>query len=285
MKIAVIMSVYRAENPLKFARALDSIFSQVLPPSIDLKVYLGIDGPIPEGLKKIVNDYYDQIAKVFAFPENRGLAAVLNDLIDELDDEEFIFRMDTDDVSLPIRFARQLDYLALHPEVDILGTSIVEVDELKNTRRIVSFDQRGGREAVRLIARGVPVAHPTVCFRRKVFSSVKGYPLVRYNEDIALWFECLRNGLVISNLAEPLYEFSVGADFFKRRGIKKAFSELAIYMRGVWSLNGFSVDLVYPIARFAVRIAPKALQKAAYGSRLRFRDIEEVTIADGQSLS
>ena len=65
------------------------------------------------------------------FPENRGLAVVLNDLLILCKEAniEYIVRMDADDISVPNRLANQVNYLLLHPEVDVVGGRIEEINE------------------------------------------------------------------------------------------------------------------------------------------------------------
>ena len=43
-------------------------------------------------------------------------------------DSGLIARMDSDDVCLPQRFERQMQFIADHPEIDVLGASISEFD-------------------------------------------------------------------------------------------------------------------------------------------------------------
>jgi hypothetical protein len=275
MDVAVIMSVYRMESPKMFARAIDSILKQDVDSSVQIKIYLGVDGEVPPALGEVIRHYEGRLHKVVWFEKNRGLACVLNDLIAILEDEEFVFRMDTDDFSYADRFQRQLDYLQAHSDVDILGTSIVEVGEGADSPRVIHFSRESERSARRYIARGVPVAHPTVCFRGNVFKKIGGYPTVRNNEDIALWFLCLRNGLKFENLREPLYEFTVSKDFLRRRGFEKAFTEFLVYARGIWILHGLTLQYFFPLARFMLRLSPKFIQHFAYQSKLRPRDTGE----------
>jgi hypothetical protein len=263
------------ESPQMFARAINSILEQDVESSVRIKIYLGVDGDVPKPLADVIKSYEDRLQKTVWFEKNRGLACVLNDLIAMLEDESFVFRMDTDDFSYSNRFQRQLTYLQAHPDVDILGTSIVEVGEGTARPRVIHFSRESERSTRRYIARGVPVAHPTVCFRRSVFNKIQGYPTVRNNEDIALWFLCLRKGLKFENIREPLYEFTVNKDFLSRRGFEKAFTEFLVYARGIWILHGFTLDYFYPMARFMLRLSPKFIQYFAYQSRFRPRDAGE----------
>src|SRR5204862_38616 len=180
--------------------------------------------------------------------ENAGLAPMLNDLIGLTADEEYLFRMDADDRSLPQRFIRQIEHLDLNPDIGILGTAIIEHDLAAGSKRVIRFAQNPA-SARRDVARRSPLAHPTACFRRSVFETVGRYPVVPFSEDIALWFKCLEAGVKFDNLPEPLYEFTINANFWKRRGFKKAWNEYLTWSRGVHRLEGPTWRQIYPLAR------------------------------------
>lgn len=267
-KLGVLISVYRAERPELFRRAILSVLEQRLNTNAEVRVYLGVDGPIPEELDRAIRDLEPELYKVMRFPQNRGLAHVLNDLIAAREDEDFFFRMDTDDASAADRFDKQLQYMLSRPSIDVLGTDILEVEEHTQDARVVHFadDPVAAR---RNIAMRVPVAHPTVCFRASVFDRVTGYPLTRLNEDVAMWFVCLQAGLAFDNVAEPLYEFRITDQFWSRRGLGKAWLEFKTYCSGLWALEGATWRYVFPVMRLGVRVIPASLQRIFYQSPWR----------------
>lgn len=269
LPIATLMCVYAGDSPEHFRAALQSIFDQRLRPGVESRIYLGVDGPVSAALEQAILEQSDGLFVVLRSDVNRGLARTLNALIARLTDEEFVFRMDADDLSLPGRFQAQLDYLAAHPEIDILGTAITEVDATTGEERNVSFCV-SPQDAARNIHRRVPVAHPTVCFRCGVLRAVRGYPVVGTNEDVALWFECLRLGFKFANLPQSLLRFRISGAFWKRRSCEKAYSELMCYFRGIYSLHGACTPkYVYPVLRLLMRLAPTFVSKWAYRSSFR----------------
>lgn len=268
LSIGVLMSVYERDDPALLEGALLSVFDQRIPQEFTARVYLGIDGPVTPGIAAVIAKHRHRLHLCFESNANRGLAPVLNDLIKRIDDERYLFRMDADDRSLPDRFARQIAYMEDHSDIDVLGTAIIEHDISSGRKRIVRFatDPVAAR---RDIAKRPPLAHPTACFRRRVFDIVGGYPVVPYSEDVALWFRCLQAGLKFDNLPEPLYEFTITAAFWKRRGIGKAWNEYRTWSGGVHALNGFTWHQVYPFARLLMRLGPKSLQRLLYSRFLR----------------
>jgi hypothetical protein len=96
--------------------------------------------------------------------------------------------MDADDVSLPDRFAAQVQYLNAHPEVGVVGTA----------SRIINSDGLGGQvvqypESHDLLCWIMcffenPIIHPSVMARKKIFKDVGGYneACIR-SQDYDLW--------------------------------------------------------------------------------------------------
>lgn len=264
------MAVYHGDDAKSFRSALDSVIYQEFREPLEARVYLAVDGPISEKLEAELEQVEKLLFCLVRLEKNSGLASALNALISRLEDEEFVFRMDADDVALRDRYQKQLDYLTEKPDIDILGTDIWEVDSQNGSRRCVCFS-RGPEEARKNLIWRVPVAHPTVCFRRVVLDTVVGYPNVVFNEDIALWIECSKLGFKFDNVPEPLLEFNVSNNFWYRRSISKSIQEWKCYTYGGWQLNGLSWRLILPTLRLGLRFAPHWLSKLAYSSRLRRR--------------
>ena len=271
--LAVLISVYTRDDANLFEDALISVFNQQLRSEYLVKIYLGIDGPIGPDLENIISRHSNKIHKIVRSNENQGLGSMLNMLIDSLSDELYVFRMDADDFSLPNRFQHQIDFLNRNPDIDIVGTDIIEWDRSTNKKRIISY-AFDNKDALEKISQRVPVAHPSVCFRRHVFKIISHYPNINGNEDIALWFECLKSGLKISNVHEPLLQFTISKNFWSRRSFRKAISELICYTRGIYQLKGFTWQYIYPFARFIFRLMPRTIIMHCYNSKLRQPNID-----------
>jgi hypothetical protein len=91
-----------------------------------------------------------------------------------------IARMDSDDVMLPDRLERQMEYLERHDHVALLGGGIVLVDE--EGREI---DREPGRMDLDFLARN-ELTHATVLMRADAFRALGGYRLDQ-SEDYDLW--------------------------------------------------------------------------------------------------
>lgn len=266
LSIATLISVYGGDAPPLLAAALDSILGQQFTRDVTSRIYLAVDGPVSDDMERVILERSDRIHRIVRIGRNGGLARALNSLIVQLEDEEFVFRMDADDVSLPTRYQTQLDRFQCDPPVDILGTDIVEHDEATDRKRLVSF-ALNHEDAIAKLSWRVPVAHPTVCFRREVLRVVPAYPTTGTNEDIAMWFRCAHAGFRFANVHEPQLEFRISSNFWRRRSIGKAFSELTCYVRGIWLLHGVTWKYLLPMLRFGLRLAPLSVVRWAYESK------------------
>lgn len=261
------MSVYGKDDAQLFARALDSMIMQDYERG-PVRIYLCVDGPVSEALEDIIRRYTDHFYRVIRNEGNLGLARSLNRLIDVLEDEAFVFRMDADDFSHPHRVRRQVEFMERNSKIDILGGSISEIDKSGKLLKILTYpdDQK---DIYNLLPRRSPLAHVTVCFRRRAIDMFKYYPDKITNQDWALWFKCISLGIRISNIDDVLVDVTITNDFLKRRGAGRAFREFTITMTGIWKTHGLTWKMIYPILRFCFRLLPRPLSKMAYKSSLR----------------
>jgi glycosyltransferase involved in cell wall biosynthesis len=266
--IAVIQSVYREDAPARFERAVISVFEQDCGFS-GINCYLFIDGHLGEGLQAVIDKYRDRFYKIISNETNIGLAAGLNRLIDSLEDEAYVFRMDSDDESLPGRFEKQLEFMEKKPETGICGTSLIEVSEDGGKRKRRDYFEDNG-EIVGKMYKGTAVGHPTVCFRRCALDALKGYDENSgQNEDIEMWFRAAALGLKFHNIREPLYHHTISKGFYSRRSVKKAFKEFGFYWNGCNRLYGFGWRNIFPLLRLISRLMPGWVIKFLYGSSVR----------------
>lgn len=265
--VAVLMSVYSGDDPQLFERAMRSVLDQTYSDG-PINVYLCVDGPVSGATDTVIEHFQSRVHRIVRNDAGIGLAKSLNRLIGILGKESLIFRMDSDDYSVPERFSLQATAMRRDPGIDILGGGIAEVEKCGEVIREVRYPAEAGRIRKQIAARN-PVAHPTVCFRRSAISTLGSYPETSINQDWALWFEALRLGLNISNLDHTLVHMTVSDTFFSRRGASRAAEEFGITFRGILKLHGLTWRLLYPCMRFVFRLAPARFRRAAYNSRLR----------------
>jgi len=267
MAVAVILPLYGGDQPEHVEQALTSIGSQR---DVDesIRIYLGIDGPLPEELEDVVNNFQRELYHVVRHAEHVGPTRNMNTLLDALGDERLIFRMDADDIAAPNRFAQQIRFLDTHPDIAIVGSAIEEFDEVSGWSQLRTYPT-DPETIAREICIACPLAHPAVCMRPCVIQAVGFYPEMR-GQDIAMWFEATRLGFRISNLTEPLLKLRTSPAFFERRSwLGRAWPEFLIYMRGIWRLHGITWRYIYPVSRFALRLCGPRLSRVFYTTNLR----------------
>ena len=106
-KVAVILPVYKNDKVPYIKLSFDSILNQTYG---NIHLYVGVDGPVGENLKACLQEYErDSCVSVEGFKENRGLAIVLNDLLDICFKAgyEYIVRIGGDDISMTNRREKQ----------------------------------------------------------------------------------------------------------------------------------------------------------------------------------
>ena len=270
MSISVLMSVYKSEKSSYLDRALKSVWDdQTLKPN---EIILVEDGPLGEDLNEVVDHWKERLSDrlvLLCNETNLGLTKSLNKGLKYVR-SEYIARMDSDDISDPLRFERQFNYLQEYLEIDVLGGALQEFND-KNPNLNVRHYPLSPEQCREYIVKASPLAHPTVMIRRRVFDSGIRYDeRFRTSQDIALWFDLLVRGFKIANLSDVTINFRRSDDLFKRRSRNKAFNEFKIYLNGIYRLEGlFTWKYIYPLFRFVFRLMPPFIVKSIYSSRFR----------------
>jgi hypothetical protein len=135
------------------------------------------------------------------------LGACLAAMVEETS-TEFCARIDADDVCAPERLERQLDFLARHPDVVLVGAQVrrLGADGVVGDRH---YEMPCRHEDILLrLMREWAVWHPTVVFRRAAVLAAGNYKDERPVEDYGLWLRLARVGR-LANLPECLVDYRV----------------------------------------------------------------------------
>jgi glycosyltransferase involved in cell wall biosynthesis len=182
--ISVCLPVYNAERYV--AEAVESILGQTL---TDFE-FLIIDDGSTDRSRPILEGYAARDPRIrLTSRANRGLMATLNELIDQ-GRGEFLARMDADDIALPERFRRQVDYLRAHPECSVVS-SWVQVIDPEGDPLCDWFTEQPHEVIDTLLLRGEAVSsvlcHPSVLMRRDAVLAAGKYRDFTVGEELDLF--------------------------------------------------------------------------------------------------
>lgn len=263
MDISVIMSVYYKEQPLYLQKALNSLFNQTKKAK---EVILVEDGPLGAELQDTIHQFersYSEL-KVIKLENNGGLAHALNVALSECK-TDYIARMDTDDISKPLRFEKQVDFLDSHQEVDCVGTWAIEIrsDDSEFYKKQMPLSHEECRQ---FYMKRNPMIHPTVMFRKSYFEKAGYYPEDTFQEeDTMLWANGFANGCVFANIPEYLYRFRIDDQFFNRRkGLKFSIDTFNIRHQIRKKLGFPIVADMYALLFAASKMMPEPILKLLY---------------------
>jgi len=286
LPFSLLMAVYAGDCPEFLRRAFtSSVDEQQRRPA---EVVLVQDGPVSAELAACMAALCGQspvpVTRVH-LSENGGLARALEAGLAACR-YEVVARMDADDVSLPERFARQLP--EIEAGADLVGAALLEmaVDESDVVGRRVPPTSRAVIErAARLHD---PFNHPTVVYRRSAVAAAGGYEHVPLMEDYWLFARMIAGGARVTNCAEPLLLYRVGAGAYARRGGRDLLrAELALQYRFLRS--GFVTRRQYArnvLVRGLYRLVPGAVRRVSYRLLVATRGerLEQVRGSDNRVL-
>lgn len=221
MKYSVLMSVYKNDSPEFLKSALESIYEkQTRKPD---EVVVVFDGPLTNELNSVLNDFAsDKEGIVFYYPQetNKGLGEALR--IGSLKcTGDYILRMDSDDISDPNRFEKQIAYVEAHSDVDVLGTDIAEFETSTDEQMRKRICPAKHDDIVNMGKKRNPMNHVTVCIKKSALEKCGGYETMLLLEDYYLWMKMIAAGCKLENINESLVYVRVGNGFNSKRGSKE----------------------------------------------------------------
>lgn len=195
--LSVIMPARNAEQYV--ATAVRSTL-RALPQDSELIV---LDDASSDATSEILSRFADRRFRVLRGSERVGVAAGLQQLIDQ-SDSQYVARMDADDVSLPGRFTWQLRHVD-SGACDFSFSSIIRLNGSKPGRPSLSVPI--STEAMPLhLAIHNPLCHPTMLATRAAITAAGGYRNVAA-EDHDLWLRAISTGHRLARTSLPLLAY------------------------------------------------------------------------------
>lgn len=201
--ISVILPAYNAADTI--AETIQSILDQDFR---DWELLVINDGSKDDTVE-IVSSFSDERIRLIHNDENKGLIYTLNKGI-ELARGPFIARIDADDIALPNRFAKQVDFMNNNPNVIVCGTFMKSFGNVKKSR-IISFECENDS-----IKDNFPIrtafGHPSVMIRKSVLldTGIKYDYNYKCAEDMKLWLDLMPYGKY-ANIPEVLMMYRISS--------------------------------------------------------------------------
>jgi glycosyltransferase involved in cell wall biosynthesis len=189
--VSVLLAVHDDKRFLR--EAVDSVLAQTL---ADLELIL-----VDDGSAEPLESVDDPRVRVLRNDERLGLAASLNRAL-EAANGKYVARLDADDVALPRRLERQLEWL--RPGTAVVGSAVVDLDE-HGERGQTHVMPSGGIPLRWHALFSSPFFHPTVLVDRETLDrhGLRYDVAFEESEDYDLWTRLFQhaNG---DNLGEAL---------------------------------------------------------------------------------
>lgn len=227
IRISVIMGIYNCAPTL--AEALDSLLAQTYQ---GFKVIMCDDGS-KDNTVEVAQSYVESYPEKFILiknEKNMGLNYTLNHCL-EYADTEYVARMDGDDISLPTRFQKEIDFLDSHPEYAFVSAPMIHFDEEGEFKK-----GKGGHipSSGEDYLEGRTFCHAPVLMTKEAYDSVGGYTISKYLlrlEDQHLWLKLYQKGYRGFNLSECLYMMRDDRNATARRDFKTRRNEMLHRLR------------------------------------------------------
>ena len=238
-KVSVLMGIYNNSDTLE--QAVGSIQAQTY---TNWELIMCDDGSSDntyEIASKLCEN--DDRLVLIKNEENLGLNITLNNCL-KMATGDYIARMDGDDDCLPDRFQKQVEFLNLHPEFDIVSSRMLFFDEngvWGEHKQNIEYPQPYD------VVTSSPICHAPVMMTKKCIIDVGGYTVddkMLRVEDVNLWIKLYSKGYRCYNIQEPLYRMRNNQSAFKRRKFKYRVNSTRVRLLGCKMLNlGFKAYL------------------------------------------
>lgn len=234
-KVSVLMPVYNGRKYLR--EAIDSILKQ----TYRRYEFIIIDDGSSDDSAKIIESYADERIKFVKNEKNLGLSSTLNKGID-MATGEYIIRMDSDDISLPERIEKQVNFMDNNPDVGVCGTWIryIGISSISWTSKIHKFPVKHRDIKARSLF-NCNFCHPSVIMRKSLLDrfNLRYNPEHLHTEDYGLWQKCSFY-FSLANIPEILLLYRISLESITNSDKTKEFESIQLINR--LNIKKFDLD-------------------------------------------
>ena len=202
--VSIVLPAYNCEKYIQ--QTIDSLLQQTY---THFELLIINDGSI-DNTTNIINTYTDNRIKHIQNSSNKGLIYSLNKGI-ELAQGDFIARIDADDICLPQRLQKQVNWLEKNPMTVVVASTIKLIDENNKPCGDWDLDKQNitAKQIKKTMIWQSCIAHPSVMMRTNVIKQYQYATNQKHTEDYDLWMQLLADDCIIEKIAEPLLLYRV----------------------------------------------------------------------------
>ena len=183
-KVSVLMPVYNAEAYLK--QAIASILNQTYG---DFEFLIVNDGST-DGSRAVIESFTDARIQLIDNKNNLGIAQSRNKGLDKARGE-YIALMDSDDISLPQRLAKQVAFMDSHRECGVCGSWMLTIGRREG--HIITYPTDCETIRCSMFFKNKGVSNPAAIMRKRFIDRLQ----IRYDTDLKcfsdydFWVRCM----------------------------------------------------------------------------------------------
>lgn len=250
-KVSILMGIFNCSNTLE--ESIESIIQQTYS---NWELIMCDDGST-DSTYQIAQKYvlkYPEKIRLLRNEKNMGLSYSLNKCLKEATGD-YVARQDGDDISIPNRLEKQIDFLEGNPEYSIVSTGMILFDEEGEWGEIRYTEKPKKHDFIK----STPFAHAPSCMKRSILTSVGGYRDTQMTlrvEDYDLWFRIYEKGFIGYNMQDYLYKVRDDRNAISRRKFKYRINETYVKINGYRRLGIPFYKYIYTLRPIIVGMLP-----------------------------
>ncbi len=242
--LSVIMPVYNAAPFVK--EAIQSILNQTYS---NFEFIIINDGSTDNSLD-VIQSIHDERIKLVSNETNLGIIKTRNKAL-AMASGKYVAKMDADDVSLPTRFEKQIQFLESNPNVAVLATKLALINEKGEPIGMWHEDEitSSNEEIYNLLPIINCVGQPTMMMRADIVKPIAYNLDYTKNEDWGLWLDVIAKGHIISKLDEVLVNYRIHSTSTTVTANRESVHKKIIRFKKAYCKNNFKRILAGKVER------------------------------------
>jgi|TARA_B110000259_G_scaffold187557_1_gene242212 glycosyltransferase involved in cell wall biosynthesis len=199
-KVSILMTIYNHQNYLE--QSIKSILKQ----SHKNWELIACENGSTDNSRNILKNFKDKRIKFFFFKKNIGRTKCLNYALKKASGK-YIAILDSDDVAMTNRFAKQIDYIE-KKNFSLVGSWFSRIDSNGKIIQKLEYNMKNSF-FIRKILFFNTIGHSTIMFKKNITKKVGDYPIsFKFMQDYAFFlkvFKKFKVGIIQSNLTNCRY--------------------------------------------------------------------------------